>query len=74
VLAARLVAGRLSDHAGRKPVLLVAITVQAAAMLDVNRARRRHPARVDRDPAASVAATAAAAALIDDALRAGRKP
>src|SRR5687768_2906596 len=30
VLAALLVAGRLSDHVGRRPVLLVAIVVQAA--------------------------------------------
>jgi len=33
VLAALLVAGRLSDHVGRRPVLLGAIVVQVAAML-----------------------------------------
>ena len=33
VLAALLVVGRLSDHIGRRPVLLAAIAVQAAAML-----------------------------------------
>ncbi|WHT23201.1 MFS transporter [Crossiella sp. CA-258035] len=33
VLAALLVLGKLSDHLGRKPVLLVALVVQAAAML-----------------------------------------
>jgi len=33
VLAALLVAGRLSDHVGRRPVLLIATAVQAAAML-----------------------------------------
>jgi len=32
VLAALLVAGRLSDHVGRRPVLIVATTVQAATM------------------------------------------
>jgi predicted MFS family arabinose efflux permease len=33
VLAALLVVGSLSDHVGRRPVLLVAIVVQAAAMV-----------------------------------------
>ncbi|GAA2822028.1 MFS transporter [Crossiella cryophila] len=33
VLAALLVLGKLSDHLGRRPVLLVALVVQAAAML-----------------------------------------
>ncbi|MEA2171666.1 MAG: hypothetical protein QOF76_4966 [Solirubrobacteraceae bacterium] len=33
VLAALLVFGRLSDHVGRRPVLLVALVVQAATML-----------------------------------------
>src|ERR1700712_3998116 len=33
VLAALLVVGSLSDHVGRRPVLLVAIVVQAATML-----------------------------------------
>jgi MFS family permease len=33
VLAALLVVGRISDHLGRRPVLLAALVVQAAAML-----------------------------------------
>src|SRR5712672_3145234 len=33
VLAALLTVGKLSDHVGRRPVLLAAITLQAAAML-----------------------------------------
>jgi predicted MFS family arabinose efflux permease len=33
VLAALLVFGRLSDHTGRRPVLLVALTVQAASLV-----------------------------------------
>src|SRR4051812_22042174 len=33
VLASLLVGGRLSDHVGRRPVLIVTILVQAATML-----------------------------------------
>lgn len=33
VLAALLVVGKISDHVGRRPVLLVALTAQAAAMV-----------------------------------------
>jgi MFS family permease len=33
VLASLLVVGRISDHLGRRPVLLAALVVQAAAML-----------------------------------------
>jgi MFS family permease len=33
VLAALLVVGKISDHVGRRPVLLAALTVQAAAMV-----------------------------------------
>lgn len=32
LLAALLVAGRLSDHAGRRPVIVAALAVEAAAM------------------------------------------
>ncbi len=39
VLASLLTLGKLSDHIGRRPVLLAAITVQAAALLVFTTAR-----------------------------------
>jgi len=68
VLAALLVAGRLSDHIGRRPVLIAAILVQAVTMLIFATARSVEAlvvARVIQGLAAGAALAAVGAALLD---------
>jgi len=68
VLASLLVAGRLSDHVGRRPVLIAAILVQAATMLIFATAKSVEAlvfARVIQGLAAGAALAAVGAALLD---------
>jgi len=68
VLAALLVAGRLSDHLGRRPVLIGATAVQALTMLifaTANGVAALVVARIVQGLAAGVALAAVGAALLD---------
>src|ERR1700728_889278 len=65
LLAAFLVAGRLSDHLGRKPVIIVALLIEAAA----NSTGWLYTARVVQGIATGMATGAISAALVDLAPR-----
>jgi MFS family permease len=68
VLASLLVAGRLSDHLGRRPVLITAIAVQALTMLifaTANGVAALVVARIVQGLAAGAALAAVGAALLD---------
>ena len=68
VLAALLVAGRLSDYAGRRPVLLGAITVQVVAMalfVTAHDVAQLIAARVIQGLSTGVAVAAVGAGLLD---------
>jgi len=73
VLASLLVAGRLSDHVGRRPVLIAAALVQAATMLlfaSANGVGELVAARVIQGLSTGAAVTAVGAGLLDlDKLR-----
>ena len=74
VLAALLVAGRLSDHIGRRPVLLGAVGLQIGAMLVFTTAAgvdELMVARVVQGVATGAAAGAVGAALLDLSARHG---
>jgi MFS family permease len=68
VLVSLLVAGRLSDHLGRRPVLIAAIAVQALTMLifaTANGVAALVVARIVQGLAAGAALAAVGAALLD---------
>ena len=68
VLGALLVAGRLSDHIGRRPVLIVATLAQALAMLifaDANGVTALLVARIIQGLSTGAAVAAVGAGLID---------
>jgi MFS family permease len=68
LLAAFLVAGRLSDHVGRKPVIIAALLVQALALacfLAANSVGWLYAARVIQGIATGTATGAVSAALVD---------
>src|SRR6202167_5383507 len=72
LLAAFLVAGRLSDHLGRKPVIIVALLIEAAAMACFAAADSTgwlYTARVVQGIATGMATGAISAALVDLAPR-----
>jgi MFS family permease len=72
LLAAFLVAGRLSDHLGRKPVIIVALLIEAAAMACFAVADSTawlYTARVVQGVATGMATGAISAALVDLAPR-----
>jgi MFS family permease len=67
LLAAFLVAGRLSDHLGRKPVIIVALAAEVAAMacFAADSAGWLYAARVVHGAATGTATGAVSAALVD---------
>ena len=72
LLAGFLVAGRLSDHLGRKPVIIVALLIEAAAMACFAAADSTgwlYTARVVQGIATGMATGAISAALVDLAPR-----
>lgn len=74
VLASLLVAGRLSDHVGRRPVLLAGVAGQLAAMVVFTTATgvpELLAARVVQGLATGAAAAAVGAALVDVSTRHG---
>ena len=68
LLAALLVTGRLSDHVGRRPVILGSLVLEAAAMacfVDARSVRLLMVARIVQGVATGLATGALSAALID---------
>lgn len=68
LLAAFLVAGRLSDHLGRRPVIIAALAVQAAALgcfLAADSVGWLYVARIVQGVATGTATGAVSAALVD---------